>query len=318
MPSLNDPRLDALVSLGNWLRSQDYRFVTVTPATHERVNTRPENRMARDLAGIFGWSRTFTAQCLPADWLALLAGHDLIHREAEGWRSRVRYSSLGDELLVHSAFPTLAADAVFFGPDTYRFDRLIRSHLAALDPTGIRRAADIGCGAGPGAIRIALACPDAEVHGLDINPAALDLARVNAALAGVDNLTLARSDLLCQAPGRFDLIVANPPYLLDASERAYRHGGGSLGAGLSLAIVDAALERLEPGGSLLLYTGVAMVDGADPFLARVRERLAQRARGWDWEYQELDPDVFAEELESPAYREAERIAVVGLRVSRRA
>ncbi|MFU3248578.1 methyltransferase [Pseudomonas paraeruginosa] len=318
MPSLNDPRLDALVSLGNWLRSQDYRFVTVTPATHERVNARPENRMARDLAGIFGWSRAFTAQCLPADWLALLAGHDLIHREAEGWRSRVRYSSLGDELLVHSAFPTLAADAVFFGPDTYRFDRLIRSYLAALDPTGIRRAADIGCGAGPGAIRIALACPDAEVHGLDINPAALDLARVNAALAGVDNLTLARSDLLCQAPGRFDLIVANPPYLLDASERAYRHGGGSLGAGLSLAIVDAALERLEPGGSLLLYTGVAMVDGADPFLARVRERLAQRARGWDWEYQELDPDVFAEELESPAYREAERIAVVGLRVSRRA
>ncbi len=50
MPSLNDPRLDVLVSLGNWLRGQDYRFVTVTPATHERVNARPENRMARDLA----------------------------------------------------------------------------------------------------------------------------------------------------------------------------------------------------------------------------------------------------------------------------
>ncbi|VFT06336.1 putative methylase [Pseudomonas aeruginosa] len=46
MPSLNDPRLDVLVSLGNWLRGQDYRFVTVTPATHERVNARPENRMA--------------------------------------------------------------------------------------------------------------------------------------------------------------------------------------------------------------------------------------------------------------------------------
>ncbi|MCG3031628.1 class I SAM-dependent methyltransferase, partial [Pseudomonas aeruginosa] len=225
-----------------------------------------------------------------------------------------RVSSLGEQLFVHSAFPTLAADAVFFGPDTYRFDRLIRSHLASSDPARIRRAADIGCGAGPGAIRIAMACPDAEVHGLDINPAALDLARVNAALAGVGNLTLARSDLLSQAPGRFDLIVANPPYLLDASERAYRHGGGMLGAGLSLAIVDAALERLEAGGSLLLYTGVAMVEGGDPFLARIHERLASRE--WDWDYQELDPDVFAEELDSPAYREAERIAVVGLRVTR--
>ncbi|HBO1708604.1 methyltransferase [Pseudomonas aeruginosa] len=314
MPSLNDPRLDVLVSLGNWLRGQDYRFVTVTPATHERVNARPENRMARDLAGIFGWSRPFAGESLPADWLTLLAGADLIRREADGWRSQVRVSSLGEQLFVHSAFPTLAADAVFFGPDTYRFDRLIRSHLASSDPARIRRAADIGCGGGPGAIRIAMACPDAEVHGLDINPAALDLARVNAALAGVGNLTLARSDLLSQAPGRFDLIVANPPYLLDASERAYRHGGGMLGAGLSLAIVDAALERLEAGGSLLLYTGVAMVEGGDPFLARIRERLASRE--WDWDYQELDPDVFAEELDSPAYREAERIAVVGLRVTR--
>lgn len=70
-----------------------------------------------------------------------------------------------------------------------------------------------------------------------------------------------------------------------------------LGAGLSLAIVDAALERLEAGGSLLLYTGVAMVEGGDPFLARIRERLASRE--WDWDYQELDPDVFAEELDSP-------------------
>ncbi|HEP8777411.1 TPA: class I SAM-dependent methyltransferase [Pseudomonas aeruginosa] len=316
MPSLNDPRLDVLVSLGNWLRGQDYRFVTVTPATHERVNARPENRMARDLAGIFGWSRPFAGESLPADWLTLLAGADLIRREADGWRSQVRVSSLGEQLFVHSAFPTLAADAVFFGPDTYRFDRLIRSHLASSDPARIRRAADIGCGSGPGAIRIAMACPDAEVHGLDINPAALDLARVNAALAGVGNLTLARSDLLSQVPGRFDLIVANPPYLLDASERAYRHGGGMLGAGLSLAIVDAALERLEAGGSLLLYTGVAMVEGGDPFLARIRERLASRE--WDWDYQELDPDVFAEELDSPAYREAERIAVVGLRVTRSA
>lgn len=120
MPSLHDPRLDVLVSLGNWLRGQDYRFVTVTPATHERVNARPENRMARDLAGIFGWSRAFAGESLPADWLTLLAGADLIRREADGWRSQVRVSSLGEQLFVHSAFPTLAADAVFFGPDTYR------------------------------------------------------------------------------------------------------------------------------------------------------------------------------------------------------
>ncbi|MGV8783649.1 SAM-dependent methyltransferase, partial [Pseudomonas aeruginosa] len=40
------------------------------------------------------------------------------------------------------------------------------------------------------------------------------------------------------------------------------------------------------------------------------------SREWDWDYQEMDPDGLDEELDSPAYREAERIAVVGLRVTR--
>ena len=308
-------RPTALIALGSYLQAQGYTFTTVTPLTHQRVNRRPANAWAQDLADIFGWNRPFRRVDVSDTLFQLMRQAQVLEPDGEhAWRSTVRWASLGGQLFVHSRFPTVEADAVFFGPDTYRFDRLIRSHLASSDPARIRRAADIGCGAGPGAIRIAMACPDAEVHGLDINPAALDLARVNAALAGVGNLTLARSDLLSQAPGRFDLIVANPPYLLDASERAYRHGGGMLGAGLSLAIVDAALERLEAGGSLLLYTGVAMVEGGDPFLARIRERLASRE--WEWDYQELDPDVFAEELDSPAYREAERIAVVGLRVTR--
>ena len=102
--------------------------------------------------------------------------------------------------------------------------------------------------------------------------------------------------------------------MLDAGRRAYRHGGGSLGADLSLRIVNEAIGRLSQGGTLLLYTGVAMVDGHDPFLAAIRAQLT--APQWSWHYQELDPDVFGEQLLEPGYEQVERIAAVGLTVTR--
>jgi methylase of polypeptide subunit release factors len=305
-------RDDALLELLGQLRERDYRFITVTPASHQRLNRRPGNQRAQDLRGVFGWSRSFAADLLPAPLFELLQQAEALQRCGDAWRSDLRVSSLDDQLLLHSAFPTDAADAVFFGPDSYRFVAAIQRHLAA-SQRPLHRALDIGCGAGPGAISIALARPDAQVLAVDINSNALRLARINAAFAGVD-LQLMQSNLLQDVPGTFDLIVANPPYLLDPQQRTYRHGGGELGAGLSLDILDAALTRLNPGGTLLLYTGVAMLDEQDPFLAAARARLG--GTGAIWSYCELDPDVFGEELNSAPYARAERIAAVLLSVTR--
>src|SRR3546814_10177971 len=49
----------ALLHLGQALRDRGYHFITPTPLTHERVNQRPENALADDLPGVFGWSRPF-------------------------------------------------------------------------------------------------------------------------------------------------------------------------------------------------------------------------------------------------------------------
>lgn len=214
---------------------------------------------------------------------------------------------------MHSAYPTDEPDAVFFGPDTYRFANAIQAHLNN-HKGHIGRVVDIGAGSGAGGILAALARPQAEVLAVDINPAALRLTRINAALAGADNLTARHSDLLGDVSGEFDLILANPPYLIDPSERAYRHGGGPLGAGLSLAIFDTALERLAPCGTLLLYTGVAMHGNQDPFFKEISQRLD--GRGFNWAYREMDPDVFGEELLDGAYTECDRIAAVVLEVTR--
>ena len=298
-----------LVALARAVAATGYGFTTPTPATHARVNARPGNEWARDLRDVLGWSRLFRPEILPPALFELMREADILDRAGAGFRSRLRLSSLDGMLFWHSAYPTASADSVFFGPDTYRFARAIAAHGGGR----ARRVVDIGCGAGPGAILAARMHPDAEVIGVDINPAALRLTEVNAALAGIRVAAYA-SDLLTDVPGEFDLILSNPPYLVDPSARAYRHGGGPLGAGLSLRIVEAAVERLAPGGTLLLYTGAVIVDGRDPFREAALAIVARAGLAWD--YAEIDVDVFGEELEIPAYGNADRIAVVVLAVTR--
>lgn len=307
-------RPTALIALGSYLQAQGYTFTTVTPLTHQRVNQRPANAWAQDLADIFGWNRPFRRVDVSDTLFHLMQQAQVLEPDGEhAWRSTVRWASLGGQLFVHSRFPTVEADAVFFGPDTYRFCQAIEAQLAARQAP-VRRAVDIGCGAAPGALVLARHCPQAQVCAVDINPQALDFAAINAELAGVD-LQLYEGSLLEPLAGEFDLIVSNPPYMLDVERRAYRHGGDALGADLSLAIVEAALPRLAPGGSLLLYTGVAMLKGGDPFWQQCRRQL--NAERFSWHYRELDPDVFGEQLEEPGYASVERIAAVALSVTRR-
>ncbi|MBV4455177.1 MULTISPECIES: methyltransferase [Pseudomonas] len=303
----------ALINLGRGLKENGYRFITPTPLTHERVFGRQASPLANDLRDVFGWSMSFDADLLPAALREELLQADVVEKHDSLWRSAVRWSSLEDLLFAHSAYPTTQSDAVFFGPDSYRFAQVIEAHLQQrFEP--VRRAVDIGCGAGVGALVIARARHDAQVLAVDINPRALRMTAVNAELAGLGNVTAYHSDVLASVEGDFDLIVANPPYMNDDRQRAYRHGGGALGEQLSVRIVSESLGRLALGGSLVLYTGVAIVAGEDPFLAAVKPLVGSDAFGWT--YRELDPDVFGEELAKPGYERVERIAVVALTVTR--
>ncbi|SDG42942.1 MULTISPECIES: class I SAM-dependent methyltransferase [unclassified Duganella] len=313
IPTLQPIQQQALLALGGALRARKYQFTTVTPATQARVLARPVAPQMASLRDIFGWSRPFTADAVDAELLACMRAADVVAEHDGLLRSTVRVSTLAGEWLFHSAYPTTQADAVFFGPDTARFVRAMeQTPVPARDP--VRRIVDIGCGSGVAAITLARRFPQSDVLAVDINDRALALADINIRLAGVNNAAVHHSNLLNQLDGVFDLIVANPPYLLDATERAYRHGGGELGAGLSLQIVQAAINRLASGGALWLYTGVAVTDGDDPFFRHATALLDEA--GLRWTYEEIDPDVFGEELETPAYAGADRIAAVWLVASR--
>lgn len=299
----------ALLELGRLLRAADYQFTTPTPATHARVLIR--NATARTLEDIFGWNMRFLPQTLGARHIALLKDAGALEQDDDGMRSTVRFSSLDGLLLVHSGFPTDGADAVFFGPDTYRFAREIRALFERHPLFRPQRVLDVGAGTGAAGFLCEVLGQTQDVSLLDINETALAYCAVNAAL----NERQARavpSDVLQGVEGVADLIVSNPPYLVDGRRRTYRHGGGEWGADLSVCILKEALGRLAPGGKLLLYTGSAIVSGVDSFLKAARA-TAQRAN-YSFRYQEVDPDVFGEELERIPYHRAERIAVVCLTI----
>ena len=302
----------ALLALLDVLAARGYRFVTPTPATHARVVARRDHWEAHDLAGALGWSLPFRREQIDERIVGLLETAEMLVEDGGLFRSRVRVSSLGSHLFLHSAYPTEAADSVFFGPDSYRFADFIAAELG--DCAAGARFVDIGTGAGVGAVVAAGLCPEARLTVTDINIEALRFAQINSAHAGLEIERIA-CDGVSRVTGSIDVALANPPYIIDPSARAYRDGGGMRGAQVALDMATAAAGRLAPGGKLLLYSGSPIVGGHDDLLAALRRAVA--AAGCDLCYREIDPDVFGEELEQPAYSEVDRIAVVGAVITKR-
>lgn len=304
----------ALLALASLLGRSRYRFTCITPDTHARVAARrPEG--ARNLRDVFGWNLPFGEHDLPIEIVQLLEASGALSRENGRLRSLIRFATFEQTLLVHSAWPTTSNESVFFGPDTYRFASLVEQALVKPPGRSPRIAVDIGCGTGAGGILVGrlLNAHRIKVLFTDINQQALRFAQINALHAGLSDFSCVRSDVLSEVRDPIDLIIANPPYLLDPHQRAYRHGGGSLGTGLSVRIVEESIQQLAPGGQLILYTASPVVDGVDTFKQQLAAVFnAASHRPFSYEYREIDPDVFGSELEQAAYAGVERIAVVGL------
>jgi methylase of polypeptide subunit release factors len=317
----------ALTKLLRLVADANYRFVTPTPLTHQHVLERRGSSFGTTLRDIFGWNLQFVEAAQAQEVVDAMHEAGILLYDSRLARSGVRIATLNDDQFLHSSYPTSQADAVFFGPDTYRFARFIINALdnppgtALSTPSGPCsspvRVLDIGCGSGAGGIVAArwLAGVDRPVVVTmnDINPLALRYALINSQFAGIP-AELLMGDAHRVVTGKYDLIVANPPYLDDGRRRTYRHGGERSGRALSVSLAALALEHLAPGGLLLLYTGVAIFDGIDNLRGELQGLLD--ASEFTSSYTEIDPDVFGEELLRDAYANADRIAAVGWVVQR--
>jgi release factor glutamine methyltransferase len=92
---------------------------------------------------------------------------------------------------------------------------LVERCLVLLDGVPAPRVLDVGTGTGAIALAVKSERPDATVVAADRSPEALELARENAALLGLD-LTFVETDLVQGIEGSFALVASNPPYVLAA------------------------------------------------------------------------------------------------------
>ena len=111
----------------------------------------------------------------------------------------------------------------------------------------LARALDTGTGNG---IQALLASRHAEtVIATDVNPRALDFARLNAALNGVENLEFREGSYFEPVEGaRFDLLTCNPPYVISPENRYAFRDSGLQGDTVSRVVVEQAPELLDEGG----------------------------------------------------------------------
>lgn len=301
-PSAREP----LLALLKALEARGYDFVTATPATHARVLNRPDRQIAGALRDVLGWSLPCPPDLIEPDLRDLLEAAQALAQDGDGLlRPLVRVSRVEGTLFLHSAYPTAAHDAVFLGPDSHRFAQLITARIKLT----ARRLLDYGAGAGVGGIVAARSAGNAHLTLADVNPKALFLASINAEHAGVDHATV-QVETPGDLAGPFDLMVTHPPFMIDVDRRAYRDGGSLYGGQLSLDWTLQGAQLLAPGGQLILHTGVSIVAGRDVLLDALHAQMPEQ--GLTLDYRELDPDIFSEELDSPAYSEVERIAAVGL------
>lgn len=299
-----------LLELLRALDARGYDFVTPLNPTIRANRRRRQESAERDLRDVLGWSLAFRPGQLDGEIEALMLEAGVLEERREGYCPTVRVSRVRGVLFLHSAFPANGEDAVFLGPDSYRFAEFLHAELGG--GGAVRSAWDIGAGAGVGGVIAARLAKPVQLYLSDVNSTALQLARVNAAHAGLSPRMILGPGLhQCDAP--LDLVVANPPFIA-AGPRTYSDGGNLLGAQLSLDWAIEAMERLAPGGRLLLYTGSAIVEGKDQFREVLHAQAAER--GCALSYRELDPDIFSSELKRPEYAGAERIAAVGAVITR--
>jgi release factor glutamine methyltransferase len=136
---------------------------------------------------------------------------------------------------------------------------------------------DLGTGSGAIALAIASEKPRARVTGVEISPAALEVARQNARDLGLSRIDFRLGSWFEPVRGeRFDIIVANPPYIAAAdpaleklaAEPAIALCDGPTGLEALSAIIGGAAAHLNERGWLLVEHGAGQAPDVSNLLQR--------------------------------------------------
>jgi release factor glutamine methyltransferase len=164
-------------------------------------------------------------------------------------------------------------------PETEQFVELVESRIE----NRASKIVDVGTGSGVIALSLAKKFPDAQIVAVDVSEDALALARENAIRLGLSGrLQLRKSNLLENLDERFDLIVANLPYIATQDRhtlsREVLHDpevalfAGARADELLRELIEQAPARLRPGGLLALEIGLGQSEALLSALAEKKYR----------------------------------------------
>lgn len=163
-------------------------------------------------------------------------------------------------------------------------------------PTPVGSVLDLGTGCGIQAMHASRF--SARVVATDISHRAVELARANARLNGIDSIEVRHGDLFEPVAGeRFDRIVTNPPFVItpriDGVPFYDYRDGGMVGDALVEAVVRGCAEHLSPGGTAQML-GNWEYSRASDGLSRVERWLdGLGLDAWVVEREFLDPAAYA-------------------------
>ena len=181
------------------------------------------------------------------------------------------------EHVIEAVLELLQADV---GPQT---SGLSRPRSEVRGPKSALRIADIGTGSGCIALALAKEFPQAEIHATDISPAALEIARANAARHQLANrIHFREADLLAGLDPPFDFIVSNPPYVGESEEdqvqlevRKFEPRNavfaGASGIEVIERLIPQASAALKPGAWLVMEISGTIADQVGDLLKSWRE-----------------------------------------------
>jgi release factor glutamine methyltransferase len=136
---------------------------------------------------------------------------------------------------------------------------------------------DLGTGSGAIALAIASERPRSRITAVEVSPAALEIARQNSRHLGISHIDWRLGSWFAPLGGeRFDMIVANPPYIAAAdsalahltAEPALALCGGPTGLESLAAIAAGAAAQLNEHGWLILEHGCDQAPAVAQLLAR--------------------------------------------------